>query len=353
MQDAQAIHKAIQSAQARQEYMQAQRQRLQAIQQTASIASQRFRDSLRLVTEMRGATHALITPLTEAHALINPHPPAWLAAMRTEATQIQALMNHLKEENERVQKMASSLLGMATSPIQDVLAHEAQAASSVQRFVQARAQENEHLQRMVSSLRDALLRSPATIIAEWAQARQRHQAASERRMCADALEAFAHEPEHAKRFVQALGFRPSPSFLCAVWEALREGRWINADKPLQYVRSVACRLYKQDEEQNESLFNSMFLSLDAGPTGALLPPPLHASCNPWVEEENRCDKERPLEQQGLAAGLSPDALIVYKLRELSGDHISRRTLPDMLQWTPQRVERAWRQMCRKMGPRKK
>jgi hypothetical protein len=176
--------------------------------------------------------------------------------------------------------------------------------------------------------------------------------AIDRRLCATALEAFTHEPEKAQWFVTHILMLPL-AYFTAVWQALSQGRWMGADKPFQYVRSVAYRIHKWEEEQNGSLFSSMCLSLDAGPTGALLPPLLHASYNPWSEHEDRCDQERLLEQQGLSAELSPDALTVYKLREIHGQHISRRTLPDLLQWPPQRVECAWREMCRKMKSRKK
>jgi hypothetical protein len=201
-------------------------------------------------------------------------------------------------------------------------------------------------------------------IPEWAQARQRDYAAfikeevtrwqgalrsfifSERRMCAGALVAFEHEPEKIEQFVTQV-LRLPRSSLAAVWEVLRQGRWMDADKPLPCVRRAAQRIHARDAMHNSSICTTTLLSLDAGPTGQLLPPTLHASCDPWPEQETRHDAEQRLQQQGLAVGLSPDALFIYKLRGIHGQDLSRRTLPTVLGWSTKRVERAWREVCRK------
>lgn len=165
-------------------------------------------------------------------------------------------------------------------------------------------------------------------------------------VCADALESFEDEPENAERFVTQLLTLPG-SFSTAVWLALHEGRWRHADSPFAYVRAVATRVHKAESQQDKSMFGPQILSLD-----------LVSPQNPFLttlltETEAAVDVNRLLEQQGLFAGLSPDALIIYKLREIHGKNISRRTLPALLEWSTQRVERAWREVSRKMEPRKK
>lgn len=359
----------MQSAQAMQEFVQRESQAFRAVQSLNAMAAQAAFDFQRLAQTSAQATagfQSLVQAATQAAVGFQP---------LTDATRL------IKEEAERFQRMVSSL------------------------------QADERLQRIVSSFRaqELLLRSPAIDfqrladatrlikIPEWAQARQIDYAALikkederwqralsslqplinplkeenerlqralrsfiipergafERRMCADALAAFDHEPEEVQWVVTQVLRLPRP-YLAAVWEVLRQGRWMGADKPLPYVRKAAQRIHARDATQNGSMFNSTLLSLDApGPTGTLLQSTLHASCDPWPEHETRHDAEQRLEQQGLSTGLSPDALSLYTLRDLYGDHISRRTLPNVLQWSRQRVERAWREMCRKMGPRKK
>jgi hypothetical protein len=271
--------------------------RFQRFQKELSIAPLWEEESKRL-QKMAASFRAMER---EAQALINPAPPAWLAALRVADERLQALIPP----------------------------------------------------SLAAAIPNAFLQPPAISIPDWLREPQRYQAAFERHMCADALEAFDHEPEEAQWFVTQVLRLPRP-YLAAVWEVLRQGRWMGADKPLPYVRKAAQRIHARDATQNGSMFNSTLLSLDApGPTGTLLLSTLHASCDPWPEHETRHDAEQRLEQQGLSAGLSPDALSLYKLRDLYGDHISRRTLPKVLQWSRQRVERAWREMCRKMGPRKK
>jgi hypothetical protein len=273
-----------------------------------------------------------------------------------------------EEENKRLQKMAASFQVMRERVHQvfRVEEHLQRAMSAFQPLIASRwKEEQEQLQRLAASFQtiNARLQQEALQNYEWlkglaASVQVPHiyidPAAFERRMCADALEAFSYEPDEAKWFVTQV-LQLHPSFLCAVWEALRDGRWMMARRPLRYVWSVAKRIYKRDAMQTGSMFNSALLSLDApvSPSGTLLHHTLPTLGDPLGEQEDRCDQERLLEQQGLSAGLSPDALTVYKLREIHGKDISRRALPDLLQWPSQRVERAWREVCRKIGGRKK
>lgn len=258
----------------------------------------------------------------------------------------------IKKGNEDLQRIAASFQALAASPIQDLLARETQAASAFQHLAQAalvvpqgftdamlcskvaaiaatapaalltdhaRLQKmaasfrtDERLQRIAASfrgmeesiqpliappwfaaMRDALLHPPAISIPEWVRERQRYPAAFERRMCADALEAFSHDPEEVKWFVtHALGL--PYSYLCAVWEALHDGGWMKADRPLKYVRDVATRMDARDTEQNGSLFNAMFSTPD----------------DSSPEQASRHDEEHRLKQQGLSAGMSSDALVI-------------------------------------------
>ena len=121
---------------------------------------------------------------------------------------------------------------------------------------------------------------------------------------------------------------------------------MHADRPFGYVRSAAMRRHKAERQQDKSMFGPQILPLDSiSPQKSLLTTLLD-------ETEASVDVHRLLEQQGLSAGLSPDALIIYTLRKIHGQNISRRTLPDFLQWSTQRVERAGREVSRKIEPRK-
>lgn len=192
-----------------------------------------------------------------------------LSAFQAIEGPIQSLINPLKEDHERLQRIAASFRGMEES-IQPLIAPP-----------------------WFAAMRDALLHPPAISIPEWVRERQRYPAAFERRMCADALEAFSHDPEEVKWFVtHALGL--PYSYLCAVWEALHDGGWMKADRPLKYVRDVATRMDARDTEQNGSLFNAMFSTPD----------------DSSPEQASRHDEEHRLKQQGLSAGMSSDALVI-------------------------------------------
>lgn len=274
MQSRQAIQESmqreVQAFRAIQESMQQEQQTFRAVQSLHAIDARTVLDFQRLVD---------ITPLIKkgnedlqriaASFRTDECLQRMLSAFQAIEGPIQSLINPLKEDHERLQRIAASFRGMEES-IQPLIAPP-----------------------WFAAIRDALLHPPAISIPEWVRERQRYPAAFERRMCADALEAFSHDPEEVKWFVtHALGL--PYSYLCAVWEALHDGGWMKADRPLKYVRDVATRMNARDTEQNGSLFNAMFSTPD----------------DSSPEQASRHDEEHRLKQQGLSAGMSSDALVI-------------------------------------------
>lgn len=261
------------------EVMQSKALAFHAVQSLNTLAAQAAAEFQRL--------RAPVAALIEQATATNVH-----AAFLTENARFQKMWSSMTEENTRFQQFQKEL---SIAPLWEEESKRLQKMAASFRAMEREAQAliNPAPPPWLATIRDALLSLPATVIPEWVQVRQLSQAAFERRMCADALQAFSHDPKTVERFVtQVLGL--PFSCLCAVWQALHNGGWMNADKPFKHVRRVAMHLYVRDTEQNESMLNSTLLIPD----------------DPWPEQEPRHDEEQRLKQQGLSAGLSPDALVI-------------------------------------------
>lgn len=128
------------------------------------------------------------------------------------------------------------------------------------------------------------------------------------------------------------------SIAIAVAEALWEGRWRRAERPVRYVRQVAWRKHFQAEygrpskRADQRPLVSLEQSTSAGnPLSDLLPDPY----NPLPLVEALADLRRVCSQHGIPKDIYP----LLRAR-MEGEH--RVDLGAYLGWSQQRVEAAWR-----------
>jgi hypothetical protein len=191
---------------------------------------------------------------------------------------------------------------------------------------------SEHIHTHLAQVSQALAGLSTPLAARSKQPSQEHLA------CARATQAMHAEDMQVLRQFTVETLRLPSSSVFAVAEALWEGRWRRAERPIAYVRRVAWRNHFQAENGRPSkrADHQPPVSLDqptnaGNPLGDVLPDPY----NPLPLVEVLADLQRVCRRPGIPSDIYP----LLRAR-MEGEH--RADLGAYLGWSQQRVETAWR-----------